>query len=132
MSFVQHSSAGLPLHKTSIDTKGSPDLEVQSETKTGDAAPVHDGLQRHLKARHVSMIALGGALGTGLIIGTGSGLARGGPASILICYALVGLVVYLVLGACGEMATYIPMASGFTGYSSRYVDPAMGFAVGYW
>lgn len=71
-------------------------------------------------------------MGTGLIIGTGSGLARAGPAPILITYSLVGFVVYLVLGALGEMATWIPLASGFAGYSSRYVDPAMGFAVGYW
>lgn len=89
-------------------------------------------LKRKLTARHLSMIALGGALGTGLIIGTGPALARGGPAAILVAYTLLGFVVYLVLGALGEIATWLPMYSGFAGYASRYVDPAMGFALGYW
>lgn len=89
-------------------------------------------LKRKLTARHLSMIALGGALGIGLIIGTGPALARGGPAAILIAYTLLGFVGYLVLGALGEIATWLPISSGFTGYASRYVDPAMGFALGYW
>ncbi|EFX04948.1 amino acid permease [Grosmannia clavigera kw1407] len=104
---------------------------VFSRSDEDVAAQTTVGLQRQLKARHLSMIALGGALGTGLVIGTGAGLARAGPAPILITYSLVGFVVYLVLGALGEMATWIPLESGFSGYTSRYVDPAMGFAVGY-
>jgi yeast amino acid transporter len=91
-----------------------------------------DGLQRTLKARHLSMIALGGALGSGLLITTGTALAKGGPAAILICYCLIGFIVLLVLSAIGEMATWRPLASGFTGYGTAYVDPAMGFALGYW
>lgn len=61
-------------------------------------------LHRDLKARHITMIAIGGAIGTGLIIGTGATLARAGPASILISYALVGFLVYLVMRGLGEMA----------------------------
>lgn len=80
------------------------------------------------------MIAIGGAIGTGLIIGTGSALARAGPGSVLISYTLVGFLVYLVMCALGEMASWIPLASGFTGYADRYCDPALGFALGwtYW
>ncbi|KAL1727744.1 amino acid permease/ SLC12A domain-containing protein [Schizophyllum commune] len=79
----------------------------------------HD-LHRGLKARHITMIAIGGAIGTGLIIGTGSALARAGPASVLISYSVVGFLVYLVM--C------------FTGYANRFCDPALGFALGwtYW
>ncbi|KAK5223783.1 amino acid transporter [Exophiala xenobiotica] len=88
-------------------------------------------LHRGLKSRHTTMIALGGALGSGLIIGTGSALASSGPASVLISYTVVGIVVWLMLTGLCEMGTYLPIAEGFTGYASRFVDPAMGFALGY-
>ncbi|KAL1754857.1 amino acid permease/ SLC12A domain-containing protein [Schizophyllum commune] len=93
----------------------------------------HD-LHRGLKARHITMIAIGGAIGTGLIIGTGSALARAGPASVLISYSVVGFLVYLVMCALGEMAAWLPLGSGFTGYANRFCDPALGFALGwtYW
>jgi amino acid permease len=77
------------------------------------------------------MIAIGGAIGTGLIIGTGTALATAGPASILISYCLVGVLVYVVMAALGEMATWLPVAGGFANYASRYVDPALGFSLGY-
>lgn len=88
-------------------------------------------LKRDLKARHVTMILLGGALGTGLIIGTGSSLARAGPASVFISYSFVGMLVFMVMCCLGEMATYIPLPDGFSGYATRYCDPSVGFAVGY-
>jgi len=62
---------------------------------------------------------------------SGSALARAGPAAILISYSIVGFIVFLVMGALGEMATWIPISSGFTGYAARFVDPALGFALGY-
>ncbi|GAD91967.1 dicarboxylic amino acid permease [Paecilomyces variotii No. 5] len=94
----------------------------------------HVDLRRGLKARHITMIAIGGAIGTGLIIGTGSALAKAGPASILISYSVVGFVVYLVMCALGEMAAWLPLPSGFTGYAVRFCDPALGFTLGwtYW
>ena len=88
-------------------------------------------LHRGLKARQVTMIAIGGAIGTGLIIGTGAALARAGPGSILISYTIVGFIVYLVMCALGEMAAWLPLESGFTGYAARFCDPALGFALGY-
>ncbi|KAH9874101.1 hypothetical protein IAQ61_004729 [Plenodomus lingam] len=91
-------------------------------------------LHRGLKSRHITMIAIGGAIGTGLIIGTGKALAQSGPASILIAYTAVGLLVYVVMTALGEMAAWIPHSSGFAGYATRFCDPALGFALGwtYW
>lgn len=91
-------------------------------------------LHRGLKSRHITMIAIGGAIGTGLIIGTGKALAQSGPGSILIAYTAVGLLVFVVMSALGEMAAWIPFASGFAGYASRFCDPALGFALGwtYW
>lgn len=67
-------------------------------------------LRRGLAARQVQMIAIGGTIGTGLFLGTGRSLAQGGPASILICYSLVGFIVYVTLSLLGEMATQYPVA----------------------
>ncbi|KAI0456134.1 amino acid permease [Xylaria acuta] len=91
-------------------------------------------LHRGLKARHISMIAIGGAIGTGLIIGTGKALAKAGPASILISYSVIGFVVFLVMAGLGEISAWLPMSAGFTGYASRFCDPSLGFALGwtYW
>lgn len=91
-------------------------------------------LHRNLKTRQLSMIALGGALGTGLLINTGPYLAQSGPGSMLIGYALVGILCYSVMAAMGEMAAWLPIPSGFTGFAHRFVDPALGFALGwnYW
>ena len=91
-------------------------------------------LQRRLQSRHLQMIAIGGTIGTGLFIGSGGALATAGPAGALIAYAFVGTLVYAVMVALGEMATYIPIAGAFTAYASRFVDPSLGFAMGwiYW
>lgn len=91
-------------------------------------------LQRGLKARHITMIAIGGAIGTGLIIGTGKALAQAGPASVFLSYTIIGFIVFLVMAALGEMAAWLPMSAGFTGYASRFCDPSLGFALGwtYW
>ncbi|KAE8444681.1 hypothetical protein EG329_014338 [Mollisiaceae sp. DMI_Dod_QoI] len=91
-------------------------------------------LRRDLKTRQIAMIALGGALGTGLLIQTGPTLANSGPASMLIGYAVVGVLCFAVMTAMGEMAAWLPIPSGFTGFAHRFVDPALGFALGwnYW
>ncbi|KAF8894571.1 dicarbixylic amino acid permease [Infundibulicybe gibba] len=90
-----------------------------------------ESLHRGLKARQISMIALGGAVGTGLIIGSGTALTRGGPLGILLGYSFVGFVCYLVMVALGEMAAFLPHKKGFAGYATRFVDPALGFALGW-
>lgn len=88
-------------------------------------------LHRGLKARHITMIAIGGALGTGLIIGTGKALAQAGPGSVFLSYSIVGFLVFIVMSALGEMAAWLPMSAGFTGYASRFCDPSLGFALGW-
>jgi yeast amino acid transporter len=91
-------------------------------------------LQRRLQSRHLQMIAIGGTIGTGLFIGSGGALANAGPAGALIAYAFVGTLVYSVMVALGEMATFLPVPGAFTAYASRFVDPSLGFAMGwiYW
>ncbi|KAK7426419.1 amino acid transporter [Neonectria magnoliae] len=95
--------------------------------ETSDETALH----RALKARHITMIAIGGALGTGLLLGTGKALAGAGPGAVAISYTLVGFLVYVVMTALGEMAAWLPMSAGFTGYASRFCDPSLGFALGW-
>jgi amino acid transporter len=62
-------------------------------------------LQRQLKSRHSSMLALGGAIGTGLLLGSGTGLARAGPVGLLIAYTWVGSLcfsMFCVRVGCSE------------------------------
>lgn len=100
----------------------------------GDHAIVADKLARKLSARQVQMIAIGGTIGTGLFLGTGKSLATGGPASMLIAYLIVGVIVMLTMLALGEMAAFVPIAGSFCTFAGRYVDDAFGFALtwNYW
>ncbi|CAI6336123.1 unnamed protein product [Periconia digitata] len=93
-----------------------------------------DRLKRSLSARQVQMIAIGGTIGTGLFLGTGKSLATGGPASLLICYAIVGGIVFMTMLALGEMAAFVPVAGSFCTFAGRYVDDSFGFALtwNYW
>lgn len=69
--------------------------------------------------------------GTGLFIGSGKALEVGGPASLLIAFCLVGLMLFCMIHALGEMAVLLPVAGSFSTYSSRFLDPSWGFAIGW-
>lgn len=94
------------------------------------AATANSPLARKLKGRHLQMIAIGGSIGTGLFIASGKALAAGGPASLIICFALIGMMLYCTVHALGEMAVLFPVAGSFSAYSTRFIDPAWGFAMG--
>ena len=83
------------------------------ETASIDHAAVADKLARKLTARQVQMIAIGGTIGTGLFLGTGKSLATGGPASMLIAYAIVGAIVFITMLSLGEMSAFVPVAGSF-------------------
>ena len=94
-----------------------------------------NGQMKHtLHSRHLTMIALGGTIGTGLFIASGSAITTAGPGGSLIAYAVMGIMVYFLMTSLAEMATYNPRSGSFTEYATRYVDPALGFAMGwnYW
>jgi amino acid transporter len=88
-------------------------------------------LSRKLKGRHLQMIAIGGSIGTGLFVGSGSALSTGGPASLLIAFGLIGAMLFCVVHALGEMAVLFPVAGSFAAYSTRFLDPAWGFSMGW-
>lgn len=113
-------------------------MEEQNNSSTlEEPVPNHatnNKVQRTLKTRHLSMIALGGSIGTGLFVASGSAISTAGPGGALVAYAAIGIMVYFLMTSLGEIATYIPVSGSFATYASRFVDPALGFALGwnYW
>jgi amino acid transporter len=106
----------------------------------GEAADIYGNVQeaeemgyvhRGLKSRHIQFIALGGTIGTGLFLGIGKAFASSGPLSVLLGYTFTGVAVFAMMQCLGEMATWLPLPGAIPQYCSRYVDPAMGFAVGW-
>ncbi|KAI0884580.1 dicarboxylic amino acid permease [Annulohypoxylon maeteangense] len=88
-------------------------------------------LSRGLAQRHLSMIGLAGAIGTGLFLGLGGAIQTGGPLGALLGYAVVGLVVCAVTFALGEVSALLPVTGSFVRHAEFLVDPALGFAVGW-
>ena len=80
------------------------------------------GLKRHLKARHIRLMALGSTIGVGLFLGSSTAIKIAGP-SILLSYFIAGIVAFIVLRALGEMAVHEPVAGSFAAYASSYVSP---------
>lgn len=94
----------------------------------------NSSLRRNLQARHLTMIAIGGSIGTGLFVASGATISMAGPGGALLAYGIIGLMVYFLMTSLGELAAFMPESGSFATYGSRYVDPALGFALGwnYW
>jgi len=105
--------------------------EISESVVEGETATTDPHMHRSLKGRQISMIAIAGTIGTGLFLGSGRALANGGPVGALIGYTVVGILVGCMMYSLGEMMVYDPSAGGFIEFSARYVDPAVGFAVGW-
>ena len=91
-------------------------------------------LDRKLKSRHVQFLALSGAIGTGLFVGSGQVLSLAGPLSAFISYAVTGFNLFCVINSLGEMAAWLPIPGCVPIFATRYVDEALGFTLGwnYW
>ncbi|MFF0970800.1 amino acid permease [Streptomyces sp. NPDC003703] len=98
-------------------------------TEQAGEAPLSHGL----KQRHLSMIALGGVIGAGLFVGSGAGIAAAGP-SIVVAYAVSGVLVMLVMRMLGEMSAAYPSSGSFSTHAERAFGPWAGFTAGwsYW
>lgn len=88
-------------------------------------------LDQTMKPRHLNMISIGGSIGAGFFVGSGSALTRGGPAAVLLCFSICGVMIFNVVHALGELAVMYPVSGGFYTYSTRFIDPTWGFAMGW-
>ena len=80
------------------------------------------------------MIAIGGAIGTGLFFASGSAISQAGPGGAMLAYSIMAVAVYCMMQSLGEMATQLPIPGSFEAYAERFIDPSIAFAVGwnYW
>lgn len=89
-------------------------------------------LERGLKSRHLQLIALSGAIGTGLFVGSGSTLSTGGPAALFLSYIIMSVVVYFIMTMLGSMSNFLPLpSSGAPSFVNDYLSDSFGFAIGY-
>ncbi|MGJ7910288.1 amino acid permease [Neobacillus sp. LXY-1] len=93
----------------------------------------HGGLQHSLKTRHVTMISIGGVIGAGLFVGSGTMINSSGPGAI-VSYIIACLMVVLIMRMLGEMAVVNPDSGSFSTYAHQAVGPWAGFTIGwlYW
>lgn len=114
-----------------------PDLDLPPEREnTRETRSVHAedaGYQKSLKPRQIQMIAIGGAIGTGLFLGAGGRLAAAGP-SLILAYALCGFFAFLILRALGELVLHRPTSGSFVSYAREFFGEKVAFVSGwfYW
>ncbi|MET8702568.1 amino acid permease [Kitasatospora sp. NPDC004723] len=98
-----------------------------------DARPDEEGYHRGLGSRQIQMIAIGGAIGTGLFLGAGTAISKSGP-SLILSYAVAGVVIFAIMRALGELLTYRPVAGSFAEYAREFLGPFAGYVTGwtYW
>ncbi|MGC7103124.1 amino acid permease [Amycolatopsis lurida] len=88
------------------------------------------GYSKALKPRHISMIAIGGAIGTGLFLGAGGRLAQAGPA-LAVAYAICGLFAFFVVRALGELILHRPSSGAFVSYAREFMGEKGAFVAGW-
>lgn len=99
----------------------------------GDFAVIDpdSGVKRGLRTRHLSMMALAGIIGPGLLVGSGGALADGGPAALIIGFGVIGILAFSIMQSLGELTTLYPSGGAFGTLADRFVDRALGAAVGW-
>lgn len=102
-----------------------------TEIQKINQATSKSSLQRKLDSRHLQMIAIALSIGLGLFIGTGGALQTGGPGAIMIGWAITLVAIFVMMNAMGELTVTFPILGSFNVYASRFIDPSVGFAVGW-
>lgn len=100
-----------------------PDYQQQA------SSPSKPRLKRAMTTRHLVMLSLGGAIGTGLFLGSGEVISQTGPIGAILAYILGGLIAYMVMLCLGELAVHLPVAGSFGSYASKFIGPGTGYMV---
>lgn len=109
-------------------SEGEPDTH---NVKSFEQFDPNTGVKRALKNRHISLLALGGIIGPGCLVGAGNALSKGGPLSLLLGFGIIGIVAFAVMESIGEMITLYPSGSGFSTLSRRFHSDALSAVSGY-
>ncbi|KAK4505447.1 hypothetical protein PRZ48_003410 [Zasmidium cellare] len=120
--------------KTTAYDGGFESHEIEPTADENNARQVIDpesGVKRGLKNRHLSMMALAGIIGPGLLVGAGGALENGGPASLLIGFGVIGIIAFSIMQSLGEVTTLYPGGGAFVSLAERFVDKGFAVAVGW-
>ncbi|AUG78326.1 L-asparagine permease [Kitasatospora sp. MMS16-BH015] len=104
--------------------------QADTRTSSGHVDAGDAGYSKSLKSRHVNMIAIGGAIGTGLFLGAGGRLADAGP-SLFVAYAVCGVFAFLVVRALGELVLYRPSSGAFVSYAREFLGEKGAYTAGW-
>jgi amino acid transporter len=130
-----HYDAGIEKGHRHSHEAYTPDPFEHGAATVAEASGRGGDMHRGLKSRHIQFLALGGAIGTGLFVGSGGILALVGPAPLFMAYLSMMVVVWNVMNNLAEIVVYLPM-KGITipYFVKRFVDPSLAFAAGwnYW
>jgi amino acid transporter len=133
-------------HSKPVFTRVLHSFKARAEENGEQATEGHTGdisrLKRKLRPRHIQMVAIGGCVGCGLFIGSGACLKAGGPGAILMAFSIIGVMIFCMVNAMAELATLFPIqgwpfackwliSGSIAIYSTRFIDPAWGFAIGW-
>jgi AAT family amino acid transporter len=122
-----------PCATVCYDARAMPQTEASIEANRTDSAIILEreaGLHRNLSSRQLSMIAVGGAIGTGLFLGSALSVKLAGP-GVILSYTAAAAIALTLMWALGEMAIAHPVAGSFGVYAEIYVHPWAGFAMRY-
>ncbi|WP_405582061.1 amino acid permease [Streptomyces sp. NBC_01190] len=113
--------------------RGGPAGGPEDGSEGGPGRGSDEGYARGLGSRQIQMIAIGGAIGTGLFLGAGRAIHQAGP-SLILMYAIAGAVIFCIMRALGELLTYRPVSGSFADYAREFLGPFAGYATGwtYW
>jgi L-asparagine permease len=111
-------------------TLAAADTPVATATGTPHVDAGDAGYRKDLKSRHINMIAIGGAIGTGLFLGAGGRMANAGP-SLFIVYAVCGVFAFFVVRALGELVLYRPSSGAFVSYAREFMGEKGAYTAGW-
>lgn len=109
----------------------SPDVEPVVDENVRQEIDPDSGVKRGLKNRHLSMMALAGIIGPGLLVGSGGALENGGPASLIVGFGVIGIIAFSIMQSLGEVTTLYPGGGAFISLAERFVDKGFAVAVGW-
>lgn len=111
--------------------KSTPHYTHDESSELGVVVGNVDNLHRRLNNRQIQLIAIGGSIGTALFVSIGGGLAKGGPGSLFLAYAIYACFLGLVNNCIAEMTILMPVSGGFIRLAGKWVDEAFGFMAGW-